>query len=139
MPLWVWFGFLALCDTGVFAKAGGILGFVTMRWGGICSLDVVCTAGPARHGVYGGVLSSAPGSLLPGDVAPRPSSFLRLCGLVTGWGFLWGVCLFFFMVFHGECGVGLVNSVGLRGRLLGWGECAWAVCLSLVDASTIEG
>ena len=24
-------------------------------------------------------------------------------------------------------------------RCVEWGECAWAVCLSLVDASTIEG
>ena len=35
VPLWVGFGFLVLCGAGVFAKAGGILGFVTMRWG-IC-------------------------------------------------------------------------------------------------------
>ena len=31
----VGFGCFALCGAGVFAKAGGILGFVTMRWG-IC-------------------------------------------------------------------------------------------------------
>lgn len=35
VPLWVGVGFLVLCSTDVFAKAGGILGFVTMWWG-IC-------------------------------------------------------------------------------------------------------
>ena len=34
---------------------------------------------------------------------------------------------------------GLVDSVGLRGRLLGWGECVWAVSIFLVDASVREG
>ena len=48
VPLWVWFGFLALCDTGVFAKAGGILGFVTMRWGDLfAGCGVYCRPGEA--------------------------------------------------------------------------------------------
>jgi len=106
VPLWVGVGFLVLCGTGVFAKAGGILGFVTIRWGSVSWMRCVLQA---RRGM-GFTTVFCP-----------TLSFLRLCGFVAGWGFLWGVCLFFPLVFHGRCGVGLVNSVGLRGRLLGWG------------------
>ena len=70
-----------------------------------------------------------PSSLLSGAVAPHPLffflAFVWSCG---GVGFLVGCLPVFPLVFRGECGVGLVNSVGLRGQLLGWGECAWAVC-----------
>lgn len=69
-----------------------------------------------------------PSFLLPGAVAPHPRVCVVCVVLWRRWGFLRGVCLFFLMVFHGECGADLVNSVGLRGHLLGWGECAWAVC-----------
>ena len=139
MPLWVGFGCLALCGAGVFAKVGGILGFVTMRWG-ICWLDVVCVAGPARHGICCGVLSSPPpGSLLLGAVAPHPSSFSCVCGVLCRGGVSCGVSACFPLVFHGGCGQILANSVGLCGHLLGWGECAWAVSIFLVGASTREG
>lgn len=48
MPLWVGFGFLVLCGTGVFAKAGGILGFVTMRREGLLAgCGVRCRPGAA--------------------------------------------------------------------------------------------
>ena len=66
---------------------------------GICS-HAVCVAGPARHGIYGGVLSSAPLVSCFLGLSPLtpffPLCLCCLCGLVAGWGFLWGVCLFFF-------------------------------------------
>ena len=91
----------------------------------------MCAAGPARHGIYdGGLSSSPPNFLLPGAVAPHLPFFLAFvlfvwsCGRV---GFLVGCLSVFPLVFRGGCWGGLVNSVGLRGYLLGWGECAWAV------------
>ena len=138
VPLWVGFGCLALCDTGVFAKAGGILGFVTMRWGDLfAGCGVYCRPGEAwglrRCFVFCPWLPASWGC------RPSPLFFFAFVWSCDGVGFLAGCLPAFPLVFHGECGVGLVNSVGFRGRLLGWGECAWAVCLSLVDASTIEG
>lgn len=61
-------------------------------------------------------LSPSPCSaLLSGGCRP-----LHLCGLVVGWGFLRVVCLFFLWFFMVGAEVGLVNSVGLRGRSSRW-------------------
>ena len=71
----------------------------------------------------------SPSSLLPGAVAPHPLFPLCLCclcGLVAGWGFLRGVCLFslwFFMVGAGRlwrivlgCAVTCWGGKNARGR-----------------------
>lgn len=116
-----------------------MLGFVTMRWG-ICSLGVACAAGPARHGVCSGGLFCrdplAPRFLGLSPLTPFFFAFVWSC---VGVGFLAGCLPVFPLVFHGGRGVGLVNSVGLRGHLLGWRECVWVVSLFLVNVSTREG
>ena len=77
------------------------------------------------RGIYGGVLSSTPLTLYLLGLSPlTPLLFLAF---VAGCGFLRGVCLFFLWLFMVGVRAGLVNSVGLCGRLLGWGECVWAV------------
>ena len=96
------------------------------------STTLTPTHNPARPGIYG-VRPLASYFLGLSPLTPAFVLFVWSCG---GVGFLVGCLPVFPLVFHGECGVGLVNSVGLRGHLLGWGENARG---RYVDASIREG
>lgn len=63
-----------------------------------------------------------PNSLPPGAVAPHPSSFSCVCVVLCRCGMSCGVSVCFSFGFSWWVRAGLVNSVGLRGRLLGVGR-----------------
>ena len=103
--------------TGVcFAKTGGVLGFVTMRQE-ICSLDVACTAGPARHGICVEGLSVSLPLWRPAfwGLSPLHPLFAFVVSCV-GVGFLAGCLIVFLWFFMVGAGVGLISSAGVGGQ-----------------------